>query len=79
MQHSPSSEANSPEILRNLRKPKVHYHIHNNPPPVPILTQLDPVHVPPSYFLKIHFNIILPYKPRSFKRSLSLKIYISII
>ena len=61
MVQSPSWEANwfaaSQEIPRISRSPKVHYRTRKRPPPVSILDQPNPVHIPTSHLLEIHPNI----------------------
>ena len=60
MVQSPSWAANrfaaSQEIPRISRNPKVHYRTHKRPPPVSILGQPIPVHIPTSHLLEIHLN-----------------------
>ena len=77
MLQSPSWEANwfaaSQEIPRISRNPKVHYRTHKRPPPVSILAQPYPVHIPTSHLLEIRPNIIHPSTPRSPQRSPSLR------
>ena len=77
MQHGPSWEASrfsaSQEIPRILWNPKVHYCLHKCPPPVSILSQLDPVHTPHITLPEDRLNIILPSASGSPQWSLSLR------
>ena len=77
MEQGLSRESNwfsaSQETPRILWYPKVHYRIHMFLLPVPILSQLDPVHTPTSHYLKIHPNIIIPSMPGFPSWSLNLR------
>jgi hypothetical protein len=67
IKQSPSWEAKrssaSQEIPRILRNQNVHYPIHNSPPPVPILSEIDPVPHPTSrrsILISFHLRLGLP-------------------
>ena len=68
-----NSSSSSQKIPHTLWYPKIHYYVHKMLPPVSTLSQITLVHTFPPYFLKIHFNIILPAMHKRSKWSLSSK------
>lgn len=55
-------EAGTVRLLKNYPTfcgtSKVHCHVHNSPPPAPLLSNIIPVHTTASYLSKFHLNII---------------------
>jgi hypothetical protein len=45
------------EFPKNLWNQKFHYPAHKGLPLVPILNQVNPVHISPFYLSKIHYNV----------------------
>ena len=60
------------EKLTGLQLVKKFPAFHKPPPPIPILDQPNPVHIPTSYLLEIHPTITHPSTPRFPQWSLSL-------
>jgi hypothetical protein len=61
-QQTPSRQSDTSsartEIPRILWSAKDHCRFHRNPPLVPVGSQVNTVHIFPSYYFKISFNII---------------------
>jgi hypothetical protein len=47
------------DMLHILENQKVYSRVHASPSMVTVLREMNPVHMLPSYFVSVHFNIIL--------------------
>jgi len=52
---------------------------HSSLPLVPLLNEINPVPTLPTYFFKIHFNIILPSMPMSSKCSFTFRFHLLVL
>jgi hypothetical protein len=66
MEPSPWELLNSSRIAQHFTEPEGSLPCSQEPATVPILSQMNPVHTTPSYFSKIHLNIIFPPTSRYF-------------
>jgi hypothetical protein len=59
-----------PKNIRLYGNPKVHYRFHNSQPFLPVFNRINPFHNFLPCISNIHYNIVLPFTPRSSKWSL---------
>jgi hypothetical protein len=66
-----SSDAISRSVIHKIHRflwnPKDHHLVYKNLPLDPNLSQMNPVHIFVTYFIKVNFNINLPSTPSSSK------------
>jgi hypothetical protein len=55
-----ASCAATKELPSTLWNPNIRYRLHKNPPLVPIMSEINPIHTSPPYLSSIQFNIIYP-------------------